>query len=418
MSRLYACIISGSAKKDEAVLVSVALAFSSCIETLEDGVLFDVSGLENLMGDARRIEQKIKRQLDANCISGNVAIAENTNAAILLARQAQPLDPESSTDKFSQISLHDLGIEQTLNIFDELGIHKIRDLQRIPADELIRRYGQEFRNIIDVIEQKSSCLLTPNIKETSAWWTYKLDFPIDDFEQLIFVVNHGLGKLMTETAYHGKSIEQIDISLELEKKTKKFYEVKTSFPTLERAFWLKLINLRISLEPPESEIVSIDLISHFTKPRPTQKGLYAVSRPEPESLLLTINKLKKLVGEDDVGVPMLLDQRLSEAYTLAAEKSPSGKEVIEFRSPNSVVALSYFDPPIPAKVFVNDKRLVFIKAPNFKGRVKKYSGVWKANSSWWNRFWEKREWDVEMENQGLYRLQKIERDWFLAGEYD
>ena len=78
----------------------------------------------------------------------------------------------------------------------------------------------------------------------------------------------------------------------------------------------------MTLDPPESEIVSIRVTSHFTPPRPSQQGLYAVSRPEPERLLLTVNKLKKLVGEENVGVPVLLDQRIEKAFTLDADAMP------------------------------------------------------------------------------------------------
>lgn len=420
MSRLYACIISGSAKKDEAVLLSVARGFSSGIEMLEDGVLFDVSGLENLIGNAGRIAAEITRRLKISRISGSIAVAETADAAILLARQDRvPQDAAVSADEFSQLSLSGLRIDaDILNIFRDLGIRKIGDLKRIPAEELIKRYGQEFRDVIDTIEQKGGRLLTPNVRESQVGWSYQLDFPVDDFEQLIFILNHGLDKLLTETAARGRSTEQLDICFGLEKKAEKSYEIKTSFPTLEKTFWLKLINLRISLDPPESEIVSINIVSRFTTPRPTQKGLFAVSRPEPESLLLTINKLKKLVGEDNVGVPVLLNQRLAKPFALDAGMIPKGKECIEFRSENSVVAFSCFNPPLPAEVFVKDKRLIFVKTSRFRSRVERYSGVWKADSLWWNDPWETQEWDIEVANHSIYRLQKIDRDWFLAGEYD
>src|SRR5207253_1986435 len=123
------------------------------------------------------------------------------------------------------------------------------------------------------------------------------------------------------------------------------YEIKTSFPTFDKTFWLKLINLRVSLDPPEAAIVSVNVVAHFTRPRPDQKGLYAASRPEPESLLLTVNKLKKLVGEENVGIPVLLDQRLSEAFALDAEKLPQGKEMIEVRAEKAIIAFTYFHPP-------------------------------------------------------------------------
>jgi hypothetical protein len=47
-----------------------------------------------------------------------------------------------------------------------------------------------------------------------------------------------------------------------------------------------------------------------------------------------------------------------------------------------------------------------------------YSGVWKSNSAWWGKTWRIHEWHVEVENAGIYRLQKKGEDWFVAGEFD
>ena len=462
--KLYACIISADTKRDKAALLSVAQQFSYSIEMLEDGVLFEVSGLQNLIGDADKISKKIVSELKKHSICGSVAVADTIETAELLARGSEDLNHDeniSSNPKskiqnpksFSQLPLQNLLIDaDTLNVFSDLGIKSIRDLQNIPKDELINRYGQSFKNIIDIIEQKGGRLLTPNIKENEVRWEYQLDFPVDDFEQLIFILNHGLDRLLAQTSQFGFSTEQLDIFFRLQNRTERTYEIKTSFPTLEKTFWLKLINLRISLDPPESEIVSIRVTSHFTPPRPSQQGLYAVSRPEPERLLLTVNKLKKLVGEENVGVPVLLDQRIEKAFTLDADAMPLGKEVItaaetanlkevnqdmkskqllqrvaeqpqeidnpQSATPNPVIAFSYFNPPIPADVLIREKRLIFLRTQYFSGHVKKYSGVWKANSKWWDKSWKAQEWDVEIENHGVYRLCRVNNDWFLAGEYD
>lgn len=418
MSKLHACIISSDAKKDKTVLSSIAQEFSSNIEMLEDGVLFDVSGLERLIGNADLIAKRIDRELQEKQISARFAVAESADTAILLARRNE-VPANNSVDPFSQLPLHDLQIDSdTLNVFTDLGIHKVEDLRRVPADDLINRYGRKFREVIDIIEQKGGRILTPNVKESSLTWVYDLDFPVEDFEQLIFIVNHGLEKLFAQISYSALSTEQLDVSLGLRKKEAKTYEIKTSFPTLEKAFWLKLVNLRIALDPPESEIVSVRIVSHFTKPRPGQRGLYSVSRPEPESLLLTVNKLKKLVGEDNVGVAVLVDQRLSEAFSLDAEKIPQGRESLKIRSESLTAAFHYFRPPVPADVAVENKRLMFVRTPRLSGRVKKYGGVWRENSYWWNRPWSKQEWDIEVENNGIYRLGKKGKEWFLVGEYD
>ncbi len=420
MSKLYACIILTEATKDKEALAYVAQQFSYRLEILDDGVLFDVGGLERLVGKPDEIARQILEQLQKCGVSGNVAVAENADTALLLARQNKGLSHTiASPAEFDQLPLRNLEIEtDSIRVFDELGIKTVRELQQIPTDDLINRYGPEFRKVIDIIEQNGRRFLTPNIKESSIAWKYNLDHAVEDFEQLIFIVNHGLDNLFAEIAHQALSTEHLDISFRLANKTRRDYEIKTSFPTLERSFWLKLINLRVNLDPPEAAIVSVDVTAHFTKPRPNQRGLYAVSRPEPESLLLTVNKIKKLVGEDNIGVPVLVNQRLSEAFALDADKLPVGKERIEQKTPSGIVAFNYFRPALRTEVLVRDGRLVFIKTRYFSGHVTEYSGVWKANSRWWDKSWQAQEWDIEVENNGVYRLCKVNKEWFLAGEYD
>ena len=419
MSKLYACIISADVKKDREALVSIARQFSYSIETLEDGILFDVAGLERLIGDAHRIAQSILEHLKTNDVAGNVAVAETVDTAMLLARQKRGLNHSiASPAEFQKLPLRDLDIENdSLGIFNDLGIHSIEDLRQIPKDDLINRYGHEFYRVLDVIEQNHSSFLTPNIKDNSVEWRYELDFAVDDFGQLIFILNHGLDDMLGRIAHYGLSTEQLDIDFKLSDKTSRSYEIKTSFPTLDKTFWLKLVNLRVSLDPPQAAIKAVSVTAHFTKPRPTQKGLYAVSRPAPESLLLTVNKIKNLVGEENVGTPVMLDERLAEPFGLDADKLPQGKEA-NASAADPIIAFNYFHPPIRAEVLVRDTRLVFIRTQYFSGHVTQYSGVWKANSKWWDRSWKTQEWDVEVENHGIYRLCKVDKEWFLAGEYD
>lgn len=420
MPKLFACIISPYLRRDKEDLLFVAGQFSHAIEVMEDGLLFDVSGLDRLIGKPKTIARRILAELDKNGLSGSVAVAETAETAVLLARSdmagsAVVRSPES----FGKLPLHQFPIEQdTLNVFGDLGVRTVEDLLRIPHEDLIGRYGKEFREVLDLIGQKGASLIAPNVRQESAVWSYDLDSPIEDFEQLIFLLNHGLDKLFAQTSDHGFSTEQIDIIFRLREHEEKSYEIKASFPTLERVFWLKLVNLRVSLDPPGSGIVGVRVVSHFAKPRASQRGLYAVSRPEPESLLLTVGKLKKLVGEENVGVPVVLDQRLAEAFTLDAEKLPKGTERMETQKDEAIIAFNYFRPPIPAEVLVREKRLIHLRTRNFSGRVVNYSGVWRADSKWWDHPWRTEEWDVEVEGHGVYRLCLSGKDWFVAGEYD
>lgn len=420
MAKLFACIISPDIKRDQSSLTAVASEFSYLIETLDDGILFDVSGLERILGNRESISAKIMVCLQRHNITGSVAVAETIDTACLLARQNRGSVHEAHSPKdFTKLPLTDLPIEQdTLNVFNDLGLRHVDDLLAIPHNELITRYGKGFRNIIDLIEQKGSSMLVPNVKDKQVHWNHDLDLPVQDFEQLIFLLNHGFEKLFAAIRNLGLSTEQIDVAFTLKAQPRKSYEIKTSFPTLERSFWLKLANLRISLDPPEAEIIGVDVTAHFTKPRPSQRGLYAVSRPEPESLLLTVNKLKKLVGEDNVGLPVILNRRLAEPFTLDSEQLPKGIEGTHLEPTLPTLAFTYYRPPQHAEVVYRDGRLIFIRTRYFDGYVSEYSGVWKGNSGWWDKSWKTEEWDVEVVNRGIYRLCKVNKDWFLLGEYD
>lgn len=420
MSKLYACIISPDVKQNHETLVSVANNFAHSIELLDDGILFDVSGLERLIGKPDKVAQKILSEIKRGNIRGNIAVADTADTAMLLARRNKGLSHTVvSPVEFEQLSLREIKIDNgALKIFDDLGVTTVAELKQIPEDDLINRYGREFRKTLDIVRQNGRRFLTPNVKENYNSWGYSLDNAVEDFEQLIFIINHGLDDLFASVSQEGHSTEHLDIHFKLVDKPSRSYEIKTSFPTLEKTFWLKLINLRVSLDAPEAAILGVNVVAHFTKPRPTQKGLYAVSRPDPENLLLTVNKLKKLVGEENVGTPILLNQRLEESFTLDAEKLPTGKETFEITEKAPIIAFSYFHPPLRAEVLVREARLVYLKTQFFSGHVKEYSGVWKANSKWWDRSWKTQEWDVEIENHGVYRLCKINREWFLAGEYD
>ena len=62
-SKLFACIISPDLKRDEEVLLSIAYSFAYRVELLTDGVLFDVSGLEKLVGNTKSVAREVLKKL-------------------------------------------------------------------------------------------------------------------------------------------------------------------------------------------------------------------------------------------------------------------------------------------------------------------------------------------------------------------
>src|SRR5437868_13197431 len=102
MSKLYACIISPEPKRDRSALIVTAHQFSYAIEMLDDGILFDVSGLERLVGRPEGIAKNILSELKRTNTPGSVAVAETVDTAILLAQQNPAQSSRFSVSKVKQ----------------------------------------------------------------------------------------------------------------------------------------------------------------------------------------------------------------------------------------------------------------------------------------------------------------------------
>ena len=137
-SKLFACIISPDVKRDEEVLLSIAYSFAYRVELLTDGVLFDVSGLEKLVGNTKAVVREVLKKLKESNVSGNVGVAASIDAALIIARENTGLDHVAVTDeKFHQLHLSNLEIDgDTLGVFESLGISRVEELQQVPIDEL------------------------------------------------------------------------------------------------------------------------------------------------------------------------------------------------------------------------------------------------------------------------------------------
>src|SRR5881392_3498254 len=106
MSKLFACMISNDVKHRRETLLAIAHKFAHSIEVLDDGILFDVSGLERLIGTPEKVAQNILLELKRHKIQGNVAVAETVDTAMLLARQENGAEQTVHLpDSFEQLPL-------------------------------------------------------------------------------------------------------------------------------------------------------------------------------------------------------------------------------------------------------------------------------------------------------------------------
>lgn len=413
--KLFACIISEAGDKK---LIEIAQAFSPTIERLEHGVLFDVGGTERLFGGSADLAARISKVMATEGVTGNLAISTKIESAVLVAenRSGVFIVGEKELD---ELPVHHLPLKNDLEkIFSLLGIKTVKELKKIPEAQLIARYGHQFRKILDQVHLNGKRTIQPNVKENKLSWSYDLDFAVQNLDQLTFLLAHGLDDLCQGLSKQGVSTEQVDIDLGLENGDQKHYSITISFPSVDVKFWRRLIDLRLSENLPGDAITGMQLTVHFAKPRAAQMGLFAAVAPDPESLLLTIKKIGKLIGATNVGIPVMLNKRISRPFKLDDKKLPSGRPSTNLLKVSSGIAFSHFEPELTAWVTIENRRLVYLKTSRFKGRVTEYGGVWRGSSQWWNHEkWKSDEWDVALESGAVYRLVNRKEGWFVTGAY-
>src|SRR5207244_389757 len=80
--------------------------------------------------------------------------------------------------------------------------------------------------------------------------------------------------------------------------------------------FLRLLLFDIEAKPPQAAITAVTIAVEPVKPRISQTGLFIPLAPEPEKMEVTLARLAKLVGADNVGSPELLDTHRPDAFRM------------------------------------------------------------------------------------------------------
>src|SRR3982751_2307958 len=125
--------------------------------------------------------------------------------------------------------------------------------------------------------------------------------------------------------------------------------------------FLKLLLLDTEMHPPQSAVRSVSIACEPVKPRVLQNGLFVPLAPAPDKLELTLARLSKLIGENNIGSPALLDTHRPDAFSMkrfvlnTTPEKGRGKFKTKnpqspIRNPKSVFGFRMFRPPLRAVV--------------------------------------------------------------------
>jgi protein ImuB len=392
-------------------LPQIADAFSPFFEqTTPDTVVFCIDGLKRLYGTPQQIAQAIVHRAGHGV---NVSIAETAEAAILAARNFSgvTVNPDLSVLDITTLPLTD----EMAEILDSWGIRTLEQLAQLPETGIAERFGAagvSLHRLARGAVDRPLKIFQPEITYNDR---IQLDHPVSLLEPLLFLIARMLNDQCEKLQSHGMAANELTIRLELENNTEHVRTLRLPIPMRESKALLKLSQMDLEAHPPEDATVALALSLKPVNPRTVQNGIFLPVTPAPDKLELTLARIRGIVGENNVGVPELLDTHHPQPFRL----TPQQPRLTDPQPIKIQHAFRYFRPPLAATVELVNDRPARITASGIHGKVLNAAGPWRTSGDWWTTTsWNRDEWDITL-STAIYRIyREPNQHWFLEGTYD
>jgi protein ImuB len=338
-----------------------------------------------------------------------------------------------------------VGIDRKAEEIRELlamwGVRTFSDFAKLPVAGVAQRLGQEGVQLQKLAQGKSERQLHLFQPPVGFEQSIDLEHPVAELEALSFIFARLLNQLCANLNSHALATNELRLYLKLEDKTEYKRAITLPVPMRNPKTFLRLLLMDIESKPPQAAIIAVMIRAEPVKPRELQTGLFIPLAPEPEKLEITLARLAKLVGAENVGSPELLNTHRPDAFRMTKFRLNyrSGKNAGKSSRPANTsrvpempaMGFRVFRPPWQAEVQSMLERPARINAHGasssyvIRGQVVCASGPWRTSGDWWRAdLWARDEWDVAVRSSEqsdvlcrIYRDLQSE-EWFVEGVYD
>jgi len=393
-------------------LPAVAAAFAPEFEqTSADTVVFAVGALRRMLGPPQQIAQAIASRAGD---SVNIALADTVDTAILAARNCPGISvlPNLARMPVDRLPLS----EEMLDVLESWGIRTFEQLAELPEVGISERFGAEGVHLQRLARGAIDRPLRIYRQETEYAERIELEHPLSLLEPLLFLIARVLNEQCARMEANGLATNEMRLVLELEDRSEHTRSIRLPVTLNDGKALLKLLQLDLEAHPPQAPAVALRLYLAACPPRTIQHGIFQPLTPAPDRLELTLARIRSLVGEENAGIPELLDTHHPHAFRLVREFPHCGVSAVQ----KQCQAFRFFRPPLFANVEVQAERPRRLQSIGISGAIAVAAGPWRSSGNWWTgENWNRDEWDVALSNGTLYRIYK-EPDgrWFVEGAYD
>lgn len=419
-----------------AILHTTACQFSPRIEAVETHpgtLVLDIQGMHSLFGDTAQLANKLRQKIMTAGFLANVAVSKNFHAACCVARGragVSIVSPGSEAQALGAIPLQVLDLEpEQEETFASWGIRTLAELAALSEIDLISRIGQAGKRLHSLARGEWPHLMIPLEAsfESELVEQIELDYPVEMLEPLLFLLARMIDQLLTRVLSRSRAIGSLQVVMKLERDADEQFQthqriVRPALPLQDARTLLKLVQLDLEAHPPRAAIVALELQALSAKPHRTQHGLFLPQAPEPGRLEVLLARLRKLLGDERVGSPELLDENRPDAFRMNPFSPPSLR-LLEAQSA-SVTALRIYRPPQAIGVVLNGTSPALVYWNGQRYTVAELAGPWRLSGQWWSESnWNREEWDARLASGKTVQTCRIARDpnsncWYVQGTYD
>lgn len=457
---MFACIHSQEVAPGPA-LTEFAYGFSPVVEEVRaQTVVIDIDGCELLFGSAYQLANEVAARAKQFRIRGgleatvSVAIAANPDAAIHAATHLNGITFVSPGEEltclgefpldhldYSLVNLEEKVAGEILETLKLWGIRTFADFASLPVAGVSERLGQTGLLLQQLAAGKTERHL--KVKQPAPVFSssFELEHSLAELEPLSFVFARLLHQICAALNAYAMATNEVSVVMQLENQTTHERKLSLPHPMRDHKVFLKLLLLDMEMHPPSAAVRAVSITCEPVKPRVLQHGLFVPLAPAPDKLELTLARLAKLVGEENVGSPNLLDTHRPDAFSLkrfALSTKPDARKRRRKDNRKSAIVnrqclgFRMFRPPLRAIVEADrgwpTQISAWSKQRSVYGKVVNLSGPWRTTGDWWREDqWARDEWDVTLESGSktspqhsqyrIYRELKTKM-WFVEGNYD
>jgi len=405
----------------KAVFVSLYQITPLIEETSEAHYTLQLSGIAE--ADRKKRIQTLLDSLKDLGFYPQIGVAVSAMWAYYAALCAQPLFwVEDCQRFFDEVSIEVAVEEEKLRtILKQWGIRTLGDFAAMPQPAVAKRLGKPGIQLWRSLHEPEQRIL--KIKSPPQEYDAKmeLEYAIDSLEPLQFLLNRLLEQLCLQLKQCFLFAKVLILELGLEDRTQYRRIFKLPEPTTRKAALQQILDTHLEQLQTGSGICIVRVEAIPTQAKAPQSQLFQHQAKDPWKMASTLHQLIGLVGSENVGRPQPTNDHRPDAFTM--ESLP---QVLETPAKpgegrgrlTTQLKLQRFRPPQKTQVRLNKGIPRWFQIGGHDREILSIRGPWHLSGNWWDqRAWKRMEWDVETEQEGLYRIAYSRGQWWVEGAY-